>query len=61
MEMILKRAQLYIEQIVFDILIKIKNALAIEFVSRDYKTIDKIKRIQVSNIHHIHYINIVGL
>lgn len=38
--MILKRAQLYIEQIVFDILIKIKNALAIEFVSRDYKTID---------------------
>lgn len=31
------------------------------FVSRDYKTNDKIKRIQVSNIiHHIIYINIMS-
>lgn len=33
----------------------------IEFVFRDYKMIDKIKRIQVSNIYYIYYINIVGL
>lgn len=61
--MILKIAQINIEQIVLHIFIKIKNVLAytVEFVSRDYKASDKIKRIQVSNIHHIHYINIVGL
>lgn len=33
----------------------------IEFVFRDYKMSDKIKRIQVSNIYYINYINIVSL